>query len=119
MTSGKIQTKHIPDKALIDLVDRLWNIPRISITLYGQPEVRYSNGAHLNVICKVWDNIPPKVILNKLKKLEERGLIAEGGTNSYTVVHESDLPVYRWFSPYTESWQERPMSHREYRAYRH
>ncbi len=68
MTAGKIQVKDIPDQAMIDLVDRLWNAPRA----YMEGDnlvVFYPNGASTFDILKMWDSIPPKVIMAKLKKL--------------------------------------------------
>lgn len=93
----KIQAKHIPEKALIDLIDRLYNTPELSLVLDddGMVKTRYSASASFKNICKLWDNIPPKVIWTKLQKLEERGLIRSSGPSSshFVVVHESELPV--------------------------
>jgi hypothetical protein len=117
----KIQAKHIPEQALIDLIDRLYNVPRLFYRLnYNGVDlgVSYSNAAHFSDICKAWDNIPPKVIATKLQKLEEAGKIMEGGSNCYRVVHKHELPIHRWFNKYTESWVEVPMTHKEYRQYR-
>lgn len=121
MTSGNIQAKDIPEQALLDLIDRFYNMPR----LFRRPtyegvsiKVTYSNGAHLSELGRYWDNVPVKVIAVKLDKLEKLGKIHELSSNCWVVVHESELPIHRWFNKYTESWVEVPMTHKEYRQYR-
>jgi hypothetical protein len=117
--SQGFQTRHIPDQAMIDLVDRLYNVPRIYGVRDGETIMDYSASASFSTICKVWDNIPPKVILSKLRKLEARGLVYGHGPSGshFTVIHEHDLPVHRWFDRINEKWRERRMTHREYKAY--
>lgn len=98
MTSGKIQAKDIPDKALIDLIDRLWNAPRAYLDAAGELVVFYPTAASIFDICKQWDAIPVKVIQTKLKSLKKRNLIDGcvcGCRGDFTVVHETDLPLYR------------------------
>ena len=98
MTSGKIQAKHIPAKALIDLVDRLWNAPVMRIDGRGEVDVYYPYGVSFQNICKYWDHIPPKVIQTKLKKLIETNYLDGcycGCSTGIRVIHESDLPMIR------------------------
>lgn len=106
----KLQCKDIPDQALIDLVDRLYNVPRLvqmppydSVSL----KVTYTNAAHVNDICKAWENIPEKLIIAKLRKLEEAGKLEELGSNCYTVVHPSDMGTWQFFDPTTGTWVDR------------
>lgn len=98
--TGKIQTKDIPDQAMIDLIDRLYNVPRVhQRTTYGDTVsvgVVYSSSATLGDIYKMWDNIPPKVILAKLKKLIDKNKIdgcACGCHGRFTVIHEGEVPI--------------------------
>ena len=98
MTTGKIQAKDIPDQALIDLIDRLWNAPRAYVEPSGKLTVFYPTAASIFDICKQWDAIPAKVIQTKLKSLKKRHLIDGcccGCRGDFTVVHETDLPLYR------------------------
>lgn len=115
----KIQVKHIPDKAIIDLVDRLWNAPRADVG-GGRISFFYPNGASLFDICKQWDSIPPKVILAKLKKLVDRNYIdgcACGCRGDFTVIHEHDLPFVRLFDVVREEWVEHRIPRSMYRLW--
>lgn len=108
----RIQAKDIPEKALIDLIDRLYNIPRLS-GYVGEIRVTYSAGAYLSDILKFWDNIPPKVILAKLRKLEERGKIdgcACGCIGNFTVVHEDEMITEHYFEEATREWKTRQLT---------
>ena len=112
----KIQVKHIPDKALIDLVDKLWNAPTTRV-VGGYVEVHYPYGVTLANICKYWDTIPPKVIQAKLKKLIEKNFLDGchcGCSTGIRVIHESDLPIIRWFDPILGEWKERRIDRRYY-----
>lgn len=108
MTTGKIQAKDIPDKALIDLVDKLWNIPNARVTLTGEVYIHYSSGAKLSDICKVWDTIPVKVIQLKLKKLVDRKLLDGcpcGCSGNFTVVHDRSVIAQRVFDFDKDVWK--------------
>jgi len=106
----KMQAKDIPDQAMIDLVDRLYNMPRLFTKMvYVGTEwgVIYSSSVLLSDICKVWDNVPPKVIRAKLQKLIERKLIdgcACGCVGGFTVIHQTDLPKFRIFDADRNEW---------------
>jgi hypothetical protein len=92
----KWQRKDIPAKALIDLVDRLYNIPRFWGVAAGFPQLRYSTGASLREICEFWSDIPPKVLQAKLKQLIDQNFLdgcACGCSSRITVIHETDLPI--------------------------
>lgn len=109
MTSGKLQVKDIPDKEMIDLVDRLWNVPRV-YEVNGKLEFFYANGASIFDICKVWDAIPQKLILAKLKKLIEQKKIdgcACGCRGEFTVIREGEILVEMYWDEFTESFKSR------------
>jgi hypothetical protein len=108
MTSSYIQAKHIPEQALIDLIDRLFNMPRLSMVVKdGKADVMYSNGAHISDIGRCWDNVPLKVIQVKLTKLEKAGKIEELGSNCYVVVHKDDYDTVRMFDTVSGTFVDR------------
>lgn len=115
----RIQAKDIPAKALIDLVDRLWNAPVVRITPVDV-DVYYPNGVSFQNICKYWDTIPPKVIQAKLKKLIDSNFLDGcycGCSTGIRVIHETDLPIARWFDKATEQWKERRIDRRYYHTF--
>lgn len=70
----KLQVKHIPDEAVLTLIKSLSRTSRIYQTNSGFATFQ-SNSASWYDIQKLWDNVPPKLILAKLRNMERRDII--------------------------------------------
>jgi hypothetical protein len=84
----KMQVKHIPDDAVITLIKSLSHTSRIYWTDSGYANFETTSASWYD-IQKLWDNIPPKLILAKLRNMERRGLIDGcpcGCIGSFTVI---------------------------------
>jgi hypothetical protein len=86
----KLQVKHIPDDAVLTLIRSLANTSRIYRTRTGF-ETFTTKSASWYDIQRLWDNVPPKLMLAKLRNMERRGLIDGcpcGCIGSFTVIEK-------------------------------
>lgn len=84
----KMQVKHISDEAVITLIKSLSKTTRIYWTDTGYTSFETTSASWYD-IQKLWDNVPPKLILAKLRNMEKRGIIDGcpcGCIGSFTVI---------------------------------
>lgn len=86
----KLQVKHIPDNAVLLLIKSLTHTARIYTTSTGFVTFESASASWYD-IQKLWDNVPPKLLLAKLRNMERRGLIDGcpcGCIGSFTVIEK-------------------------------
>lgn len=74
VTGKRLQTKDIPDQAMLGLIRKCTQMPYIFQSNKGIESSTYSTVNRL-LLEAIWDNVPPKLILSKVGKLIDRGLV--------------------------------------------
>lgn len=97
----KIQAKHIPEPAILLAIDGLRQMPTAYRTREGLKfGIRGTvSGAD---ICRLWPNVPEKVIWAKLERMVERGVLISY-TNGYYVIGDLDKVIQTPIRHYPKS----------------
>jgi hypothetical protein len=100
MEKTKIQAKHIPVELMLDFIDLYLKIPRLTAKYWvvqpGPPPFRNPllakdrGSIFLDDFVGAWKNIPPKVIKEKLRNMEEKNLVFSGSFENYSLTPEGE-----------------------------